>query len=208
MARKICPILLIFVVCFTVACIPSGGEEKYVVTIIADDGCNQTSGTGCILDGGFILTAAHIFTGTRENGVCSVTTYDGSTYETEIISLDVDNDLALLRSPRKDGMSLSSNDPKRGSRAYVWGADGEIPSTVLTTQECIAPDKPPVLIKLDAYLSKGMSGAPVTDKSGAVTGIVCARSINGDCSYAIPATVLSDFIDRALFLSDGNEIPI
>lgn len=199
MARKICPFLLIIVVLILTACLPVGSDEKSIVKILYDDGSREISGTGFILDGGYILTAAHILDGAYKSGnICSVIACDGKKYESEILYLDKLNDLALLVSPFNSGMSLSASDPKCGSRAYIWSPDGEIESKVLETNDCIAPNKPSVLIKLDAYLPKGMSGAPVTDKSGAVTGIICARSIYGDCSYAIPCTVVNEFLNEFL----------
>lgn len=198
MARKLCPFLLILVLFLTCSCTTTGGINGYVVEIICDDGLNEAVGTGFLLEGGYILTAAHIFSGAHDGGaVCTVKTFNGGEYETDIICLDVDNDLALLRSKSEDGLHLAATFPDEGSRAVIVSVESEITATVTGARSCEAPDKPPLLIQLATYLPKGMSGAPVVDKKGTVTGIICARSLDGVFAYAVPVSVIREFLKNA-----------
>ena len=52
-------------------------------------------------------------------------------------------------------------------------------------------------MQLNSYVGKGISGAPLIDKSGTLTGIICARDREYSVSYAIEKETIKTFLEKA-----------
>lgn len=142
------------------------------------------SGSGFVLTAdGYILTNYHVI---EDSSSISVTTYDNTIYDAEIVGYDASNDVAILKIDADDltPVVLGSSDALRvGDPVITIGNPlGEL--TFSLTQGVISALNREVtvssgvtmdLIQTDAAINSGNSGGPLFNLYGEVVGITNAK---------------------------------
>jgi serine protease Do len=168
---------------------------------------HTTLGSGVIIDPeGYILTNAHVIQG-GEQGI-KVRLADETTYLAELVNLDTDNDVALLRIRPADGVSLraarlgTSSDLMVGESVIAFGnplgnensvstgiissmfRDVRLPNPSIAAQ--VSPSHED-FIQTDAPINPGNSGGPLINVLGEVIGINVAVATGAEgIGFAIP----------------------
>lgn len=170
--------------------------------IFGQSSSRTVSGSGLILsENGYILTNYHVIEPAYTGGTpIQVITYDGTEYTAEVVGVETDSDLAVLKI---DAMGLlpaalgDSNEMRVGQTIYAVGNPlGELTYTMtsgivsalnrsITTDINVTVN----MFQIDAAVNNGNSGGPVYSAYGQVIGIVTAKySENGmeGLGFAIP----------------------
>lgn len=152
---------------------------------------------------GLIVPNAHVTAGARH---IDVELPGGRVYPARLAALDADCDLAALRIDAQDlpvALVADSRAVRVGELAlavgHPWGqlnftTAGIISShgTAITRGGRLVP-----VLHTDAALAPGNSGGPLVNAVGAVVGIN-TMILGGDRGLAIPAHVVTAFVERAL----------
>ncbi len=198
MGKKFCLILTLVAVICACGCV-TPERSDYCVRILCSADGKEFSGVGTAIEGGYILTVAHIFPNSyEERNICVYDICHDNKYETEILFIDRTNDLALLRNDDTAGVSLSEKMPRQEEKLFLCRPGERFEVTYTRMRSCDAEGKPAQLMELNSYVAKGISGAPLINKSGTLTGIICARDTTYAVSYAIGEETISSFLERAL----------
>ena len=175
------------------------------------------SGTGFIIsEDGYILTNNHVIEDAYKSGVdVNVITHDGTRYKAEIVGVESDNDVALLKidaSGLNAAVIGNSDDLLVGDTVYAVGNPlGELEFS-MTTGTVSAKDRSITtdssgeninMFQIDAAVNSGNSGGPVYNTLGQVVGIVTAKyrgtNVEG-IGFAIPindaAHIASDLMTK------------
>ena len=177
---------------------------------------SAAAGSGFILtQDGYILTNYHVVEGSNS---IKVTTYDGTSYDAQLIGYDESNDIAVLKIDASDltPVVLGDSDTLNvgDSVVAIGNPLGELTFS-LTTGVVSALDRPVTLstgttmnlIQTDCAINSGNSGGALFNLYGEVIGITTAKysgttnsgaSIEG-IGFAIPIDdvmgIISDLID-------------
>ncbi|MCD7739166.1 MAG: trypsin-like peptidase domain-containing protein [Lachnospiraceae bacterium] len=171
---------------------------------------SAASGSGFIISSdGYILTCYHVV---EDSDAITVSTYDGSSYEAELIGYDEDNDLAVLKIEASDLQAVvlgSSDDLNIGDGVVAIGNPlGELTFS-LTSGVVSALDREVTLstgltmnlIQTDCAINSGNSGGALFNMYGEVVGIVNAKyssSSSGtsidNIGFAIPISQVTDIV--------------
>ncbi|TDI09400.1 MAG: PDZ domain-containing protein [Acidobacteria bacterium] len=174
----------------------------------------QNSGSGVILDPeGFILTNAHVVQGARRvqvllarslrgtPGGTSLLKPRGKLVEAQIVGMDQETDLAVLRIPDRGLPFLElgdSDELKQGQLVLAFGSPFGLENSVtLGVVSSVArqfqPEDPVVYIQTDAPINPGNSGGPLVDAHGKVMGIntfiVSQSGGNEGVGFAVPSNI-------------------
>ena len=174
----------------------------------------QSSGSGVILDPeGFILTNAHVVQGARRVQVllarslrgtaegASLLKPRGRMVEAQIVGMDQETDLAVLRIPDRELPFLElgdSDELKQGQLVLAFGSPFGLENSVtLGVVSSVArqfqPEDPAVYIQTDAPINPGNSGGPLVDAHGKVMGIntfiVSQSGGNEGVGFAVPSNI-------------------
>ncbi len=174
----------------------------------------QNSGSGVILDPeGFILTNAHVVQGARRVQVllarslrgtaegASLLKPRGRMVEAQIVGMDQETDLAVLRIPDRELPFLELGDSdqlKQGQLVLAFGSPFGLENSVtLGVVSSVArqfqPEDPVVYIQTDAPINPGNSGGPLVDAHGKVMGIntfiVSQSGGNEGVGFAVPSNI-------------------
>jgi len=173
----------------------------------------EGSGSGVILDGGYLLTNAHVVSYAQRIEV--LPNGSGKRHEVEVAFFSERDDLALLRPVEKGffekypSVSLNSALPKLGKELTVIGfpVGGEEASTTVGVVSRIEFKRGPAAfrglsIQVDAPINSGNSGGPAFI-DGKVVGLAYASiAKNADSiGYVIPAETVQRFLDD---VADGS----
>ena len=147
------------------------------------------SGSGFIITAnGYIMTNYHVIEDAYKTGLSvNVIVYDGTRYKAEIVGVEPDNDVAVLKI-EADGLNavtLGNSDAMRvGDVVYAVGNPlGELDFS-MTTGHVSAKDRRIVtdrnggaiaMFQFDAAINSGNSGGPVYNARGEVVGIATAK---------------------------------
>jgi serine protease Do len=165
-----------------------------------------SAGTGVILStDGVIVTNKHVVpTGTSS---VSITLYDGTVLDAEVVARDPRNDIAFIKVSDKKGKTLKaaalgdSTTLKVGEKVIAIGnALGEFQNTVtsgiisgygrdITAGSGSGSESLTNLIQTDAAINMGNSGGPLVNLSGEVIGIntaITGSSSGQSLGFAIP----------------------
>ena len=152
-----------------------------------------SSGSGFIItQDGYIATNYHVIDGSNH---VSVTLYDGTTYEAEVVGGDEDYDIAVLKIDAENLTPVVIGDSSElnvGDQIAVIGNPlGELTFSmgdgiVSMTNRLINIDGTPFnMIQITAPVNAGNSGGPMFNMYGEVVGIVSAKlSSSGSSSEA------------------------
>ncbi len=159
-------------------------------------------GAGIVWSGdGLILTNAHVV----GKQVPRVRLQDDSEHEARVLARDPDVDLALLSidADNLTRLTPAADPPHVGQWVFAfghpWGQHNivthGIVSALLFAQNRRGEQLP--IIRSDVSLAPGNSGGPLVNALGEVVGIN-AMIVGGDQSVSIAASVVSDFVAKAL----------
>lgn len=172
----------------------------------APPGALLGSGTGFVItEDGLILTNRHVV----ERGSTFLVVFPGGVRRSaEIVKIDTQQDLALLRvkSDDKLAVALISAQPKpnEGAQCFVLGYPllDRMGSSIKITQGIVsggAPRDAGADVVTDAKVNPGNSGGPMVDSKGMVIGIVTLKTYSSESedSYgmAISAGLIRKFLE-------------
>ena len=150
---------------------------------------SAVSGSGFIVSSdGYILTNYHVIEDAYSSGYkITVMKYDGTSYTAEIVGVEEDNDIAVLKVEATDLEAVTFGDSDAisvGDDAYAVGNPlGELEFTMtfgrvsaLNRSISTSSSEEPInMFQIDAAVNSGNSGGPVYDANGKVIGIVTAK---------------------------------
>src|SRR5919198_667089 len=176
--------------------------QRVMPSLVIVRGHRYGAGAGIVWDrDGLILTNNHVVG--RHTPV--VILQDDGEYESRLIARDPDVDLALL-SIEASGLTPlqpAPASPRVGEMVFAFGHPWGQRNTVtrgivsaLVTAQNRRGDKLPI-VRSDAPLAPGNSGGPLVNAKGEVVGIN-AMIIGGDQSVSIAASVVNDFVKKAI----------
>ena len=165
----------------------------------------EGSGSGCVIDNdGHIITNNHVVEDAVQNrGTITVTMFDSSTYEAEVVGTDWQTDLAVLRVPASRDKLFpvelgDSSNLRVGLRVFVignpFGLDRTLTTGVISSLNRTLPVSKlraiKGIIQTDAAINPGNSGGPLLDKHarliGLNTAIVGPAGQSSGVGFAIP----------------------
>jgi len=175
---------------------------------------DQSSGSGVILDPeGYILTNAHVVQGARRvqvllarslrstAGGMSILKPRGEIVEAQIVGIDHETDLAVLRISEEELPFLElgdSDEVKQGQLVLAFGSPFGLENSVTlgvvsSVARQLQPEDPVVYIQTDAPINPGNSGGPLVDANGKVMGIntfiVSQSGGNEGVGFAVPSNI-------------------
>ncbi len=161
------------------------------VNVVDCGGFTERRAIGVAVDNTIIATVAHTFDGAT---TYEVLTIDGSILDAELVWLDLERDLALLRLSRDriSGHFELGDQPDGEEVAIVGvGADGSLkttPATLLRHSDATLDGTGRrAALELEATIVTGDSGAPVVDDDDRVIGLVFGTSTTANRGWAIAA---------------------
>ncbi len=189
----------------SVVTVEVGDLEENVLTLTG-------SGSGVIMDDGFIVTNHHVI---EDATVTRIVLQDGRTYDTEIVGSDAYSDLAVLKidieglPPIEFG---STDEVVIGQFAVAVGNPlGQVGGASLTTGVISAlsrtvevGDQSPLygMLQTDAPITSGSSGGALVDASGDLIGITSAIGVGRGgaegIGYAIPVDLVRRITDEII----------
>lgn len=189
----------------SVVTVEVGNLEDNVLTLTG-------SGSGVIMDDGFIVTNHHVI---EDATVTRIVLQDGRTYDTEIVGSDAYSDLAVLKIDI-DGLPPiefgSTDDIVIGQFAVAVGNPlGQVGGASLTTGVISAlsrtvevGDQSPLygMLQTDAPITSGSSGGALVNSSGELIGITSAIGVGRGgaegIGYAIPVELVRRITDEII----------
>jgi S1-C subfamily serine protease len=165
-------------------------------------------GSGFLVEGGHVVTNAHVIAGVSAPRVQS---HQGEEFAGTVVAFDPRRDLAVLRlaSPPADEMPLAPRPADRGSTGVVIGYPGGgeltgVKAAVRRTLNAVGRDiysRATVereIHDLQTRVVPGNSGGPFVTPQGVVAGVVFAASSSSDgTGYALTVDELRPVLDRA-----------
>ena len=160
----------------------------YAYNIFGQPGARAVTGTGIIIsEDGYVLTNFHVIEKAYVMGApIMILTYDGTEYEAEVVGIETDSDLTVLKINAEDltPATLGNSDEMRvGQTIYTVGNPlGELTYTMtsgiisalgrrITTDDATIVN----MFQVDAAINNGNSGGPVYNACGQVIGVVTAK---------------------------------
>jgi serine protease Do len=176
---------------------------------------SRSSGSGVIVDSeGYIVTNAHVVAGARRVQVIIPLTHDqaaqansvlkpsGKTLPAEVVGVDAETDVAVLKVPEKGLLALDFADSeklKQGQVVFAFGSPYGLENSVSmgivsSVARQLRPDHPMIYIQTDAAINPGNSGGPLVNLEGRVAGvntfILSASGGNQGIGFAVPANIV------------------
>jgi S1-C subfamily serine protease len=171
-------------------------------------------GSGFLVDGGLVVTNAHVVAGVSAPRVQA---QDGGEYAGTVVAFDPDRDLAVLRlgsSPAEE-LTLAAEPADRGSAGAVIGYPGGgeltgVRAAVRRALHAVGRDiyaRDTVereIYELQARVAPGNSGGPFVTPEGVVAGVVFAASTSNDgIGYALTVDEVRPVLNRAQGRTDS-----
>ncbi|HHT83158.1 MAG: S1 family peptidase [Christensenellales bacterium] len=188
-------------------------KERIVCVYSVNHEKNIVCGTGFIVsEKGYVLTNAHIISEKEQSALGmrfndSITAkFAGSKeyHELEIVSMDMDKDIALLKFSEDYPVSAvsfcSAQQIKTGERVYAIGnCKGEgisITEGVIGDNSRIINGEKRLLVSV--FAENGNSGGPVFNSRNQVVGMITFRRKDTPfMNYALPSDEIINFLDKA-----------
>ncbi|MBS3081575.1 trypsin-like peptidase domain-containing protein [Candidatus Pacearchaeota archaeon] len=176
---------------------------KKVVTVTTD----VSAGTGfAVGKGGYILTNNHVITG---SSAIQVQTYSNEVYVAQLLGVDENADLAVLKiSGKIDSFNLSDSDlVSIGEKVIAIGNPLGLSFTVtegiVSALHRQGPNGLQAYIQTDVTLNPGNSGGPLVDKKGNVIGMANFKVGGAEAlGFALESNVLRKIANEIV----GSEI--
>jgi S1-C subfamily serine protease len=199
--------------------VTSGSVVQVYSDVLMFSSFETNYGSGFFInDRGDIATSYHIIEGSV---AVSVETQDGDLYLTEVLFVDRQKDMAVLRiledQEVKDFKAVSFGDSdkvRRGdivaSGGYPLGMNYTFSVGVISNESVdisLVEDVP--MIQTDAMIALGSSGGALFDINGDVVGLITGSVAMGGeipitgIGYCTPANILKDFLEKG-FEDEGH----
>lgn len=169
--------------------------RRSTVRVTTGEGYEHGCGSGIVLNGGRVLTNAHVVRGSQ---VC-IEPWNGPAQQAEVLKVDQRRDLALLRADGLDApaVSFAGSTVEPGQPVIAVGnplgfAGAVSKGFVYTTGRLRGLGETP-WIQSDLRLAPGNSGGPLADVHGDLLG-VNTMIIAGGPALAIPASAIQRFL--------------
>ena len=193
---------------FTTSYTPAEGVVPRSADLVSTQ---RASGSGVVVDPqGFIITNAHVVRGAQRVRVelppagdgRSVLVGRGRIVTAEVVGLDLETDLAVLKVAEQNLPSLTfgdSDDLKAGQLVIALGSPLGLQHTVsLGVVSAVArqlePESPMIYVQTDASINAGSSGGPLVDLRGRLVGIntlIASRAAgNEGLGFAAPSNIV------------------
>jgi len=182
----------------------------------------QSSGAGVIISpDGYIVTNAHVVLGAQKVQVTILARSAAApgrpagpeivrrkASRAELVGLDMETDIALLKVSEKDlpALKLADSDTvEQGQIVFAFGSplglDNSVSMGVVSsTARQFKPDDPMVYLQTDASINPGNSGGPVVDAAGDVVGIstlILSQSGGSEgLGFAVPSNVVNNVVEQ------------
>jgi S1-C subfamily serine protease len=167
-----------------------------------------SSGTGFVVDHGYVVTNAHVVAGASTVRVSLA----GDTYDAAPVFFDPDLDITLLYAPQLPAppLTLAGADPTRGATGATIGFPGGRSISILpagVTDAYLARGRDIYgednvtrsILELQAEIDQGDSGGPLVLTDGTVGGVVFAEArTDDDVGYALTPTSVRTAIGPSL----------
>jgi serine protease Do len=171
----------------------------------------RASGSGVIIDAdGYIVTNAHVVRGAQRLRVeiplaatgQSILAPRGRTVSGQVIGIDLETDLAVIRVDQRNLPALAFGDSdalSAGQIVLAFGSPLGLHNSVsLGVISAVArqlePESPMIYVQTDASISPGSSGGPLVDVRGRVIGIntlsVSQAGGNDGLAFAAPSNIV------------------
>ena len=170
------------------------------------------TGSGFVVDRGYVVTNAHVVAGGRGVRV----TADGDVWDAVPVLFDADLDIAVLWVDGLDApvLEFADEDPRRGVTGAALGFPGGgglavIPSAVTGRYDAQGRDiygddrvvRP--ILELRAEVERGSSGGPLVLPDGTVGGVIFAESRSDeDVGYALAASRVAEIVAAGIGETD------
>ncbi len=176
---------------------------------------NRSGGSGVILDpNGYIVTNAHVVTGAQNIQVLlarlpqgipegtSILKPRGEMVDAEIVGIDQETDLAVLKIPEQNlpFVALADSDQLRKGQLVMafgnpFGLENSVTLGVVSAVgRQLQAEDPVVYIQTDAPINPGNSGGPLVDADGRLVGIntfILSQSGGSDgIGFAVPSNIV------------------
>jgi len=174
----------------------------------------QSAGSGVIIDPeGLIVTNAHVVVGAQRVQV-TLPAAPGEkpararSVRAEVVGLDLETDVALLRVPEKNLPALEmadSDQVEQGQLVFAFGSplglDNSVTMGVVSSPaRQLRADDPMIYIQTDAPINPGNSGGPLVDTEGRIIGIntmiLSQSGGNEGIGFAVPSNVVANVVDQ------------
>ncbi len=164
---------------------PGINHAAQEVVKVSSLGCGGiVTGSGIPLGNGFVVTNAHVVSGTTSHGIQKP---DGTTLRADVVYFDPEKDVAVLYAPGFTEAGLTFGPATRGTEGAVIGYPGGqservVPAVVDGTWNAEGRDiynenlVTRQIFVLQAEVRPGNSGGPLLDLQGRVLGMVFATS--------------------------------
>ncbi len=189
-----------------------------IVSIIVDDITvgSEASGSGIIMsEDGYVITNDHVV---EDGNKFTVIMSDSTQYQAELVGMDAQTDLAVLKIDPKDDLPVAefgdSDALTVGDRCYAIGSPGGVEFQNSFTGGFISAidrnvtinDRVMTLIQTDAAINPGSSGGALINKYGQVIGITSSKLSSGSSAeasyegmgFAIPMSTTQDIVNELI----------
>lgn len=175
---------------------------------------SESEGSGTVIDRkGHVLTNFHVVDGARE---IQITLYNGRTFDAEIVGLDPDTDVAVLKidAPAESLHPVSFGNSARlkvGQRVFAignpFGLERTLSTGIISSLNRSLPRRNrggtiKSIIQIDASINPGSSGGPLLDTRGRMIGMNTAiASKTGESAgvgFAIPVNTISRVVPQLI----------
>mgnify|MGYP002869001188 CR=1 FL=1 len=203
---------------YAIACNSTVGitVPGYATNIFGQSSASTVTGSGIVLSAdGYILTNYHVIEDAYIDGApILVIAYDETEHEAEVIGVETDSDLAVLKIEAEDLVPARMGDSdglRVGQTIYAVGNPlGELTYTMtsgivsaLNRQVTTDVNVTVNMFQIDAAVNSGNSGGPVFNTYGQVIGVVTAKysqyGMEG-LGFAIPmndaCSIATDLVER------------
>lgn len=173
-------------------------DAVVVINAYGFDGTKSGSGSAVIVkDKNLIVTNFHILSG---NEKIEIITHKDTLKDPEIIGVDIDRDVLLLKLPHTDYQTIqvgNSDDVKPGQKIYAignpMGLENTISEGLVSGIRDSVTDIKMKFIQISASLSPGSSGGAVINSKGELIGISSMGMKEGqNLNFAIPINEVFD----------------
>lgn len=194
-----------------------------VVSITAQAAQGQSTGSGFVVDGGYVVTNNHVIELAAERGRIEIEFGDGDVREAQIVGRAASFDLAVLEvaeGPRVQPLEFGDSDSVVvGDTVIAIGSPLGLNGTV-TTGIISAVDRPVAVgeqgaesyfsaLQTDAAINPGNSGGPLVDVNGRVIGVntaidtVASPQTGGQggsigLGFAIPSNQVNNVVQQLI----------